>query len=449
MAGPWYVDSAAGGTADGLSWTNACTTIANVLAKAVAAGDTIYVRNTHSESTVGSVTWTFPGTDASPNQVICASNAHGPPLSGDLSPASGSTTPGGGAVATTTGTSSLTINGRVKIRGLTMNVGTGAGAGSYFSDRCQLELCVVNIVNTASSSIIGPGNGDVNQLDWLNTQVSFGAAGQQIFLNGMGFFRWRGIGSTVGAGAALPTTLISLGNTRGGVAVLEGIDLSALGSGKTIWGTPGNDGFWAQMVGCRLGASVTVSSAAGSPWNGTVDVIDCDSGATNYRTERYGFQATLTTETTDVRSGGASDGTTPFARKVVTNGNANAVFPFECIDIIQWVGSGLGSSKTASIAIMSNATLTNADIWPEVYYFGNASYPLQSIASGGLADPLASASNWATDGVSSWTTTGVSGPIQQTLSVSFTPQLAGYVRIRIKVAKASQTLRYDPQASIA
>jgi hypothetical protein len=93
---------------------------------------------------------------------------------------------------------------------------------------------------------------------------------------------------------------------------------------------------------------------------------------------------------------------------------------------------------------MSNATLTNADVWPEVEYLGSSGSPLGFVASGGLADPLATPAYWALDATSVWVTTGVSGPVQQTLSVAFTPQLVGYVRVRIKVAKASQTLRIDP-----
>ena len=453
MAGPWYVDSAAVGTGTGLSWTNACTKIATVLGKAVAAGDSIYVRNTHSETTAATVTWTFPGTTTSPNKVICADNTNSPPLSSDLSPASGSTTPGGGAVAAVTGASNLIIQGEVYIRGLTMNLGSGSSSALFQTGpsgtAIKLSLCKVTFLttdatgNSGVNTIGGGGNGAV---DFENCLWTWGSTNQYFNMIGVGSVRFYGVGGAT-AGSVPASLFKNASSGAGAVLTVEDMDLSASGSGKTLI-TQGNGSPTVMLHNCKLGASVTVASGSAVPLSQRVDVINCDSGATNYRNERYDYAGTLTTDTVDIRSGGASDGTTPIAHKVITTANANSTFPFECFDILEWWGTGIGSSHTISIPIMSNATLTNANIWPEVEYLGSASFPQGSVASGGLADPLATPANWATDSVSSWTTTGVSGPVKQTLSVSFTPQQAGPIRVRIKVAVASQTLRIDPLLQI-
>jgi hypothetical protein len=105
-----------------------------------------------------------------------------------------------------------------------------------------------------------------------------------------------------------------------------------------------------------------------------------------------------------------------------------------------------GSPVTVSIPVLSNAALTNADIWPEVDYLGSSGVPISTLASGRVANLLSStsATAWPTDGTSNWTTTGIVGPVQQILSVTFTPQIAGFVRVKVKVAKPSQTVRIDP-----
>lgn len=66
-----FVDSASVGALSPYStWATAATTLAAAIPPAV-AGDTIYVANTHSESTAADVFYTLPGTAASPNRILC------------------------------------------------------------------------------------------------------------------------------------------------------------------------------------------------------------------------------------------------------------------------------------------------------------------------------------------------------------------------------------------
>lgn len=196
-------------------------------------------------------------------------------------------------------------------------------------------------------------------------------------------------------------------------------------------------------MNCRFGAGMAVASTPTYRGGTKTFVSISDSANTTYRQEIYDYTGTLTTDTTDIRAGGASDGTTPIAWKVATTAGPTWWDPFECFEIVKWCAV-TGSPITVSIPILSNASLTNAQIWPEVSYLGNSTCPIASLASGGTANILAAGTAWPGDSVSSWTTTGVSGPVKQTISATFTPQQVGYVRVKVKVAAPSLTVRIDP-----
>src|SRR5574337_133435 len=81
MAGPYYVDSAAGGTGSGANWTNAFT-LTTGAAAVDAAGDTIYIASGSAESVSGAQTYNWAGTTASPTKIYSAdktSNGGGVP----------------------------------------------------------------------------------------------------------------------------------------------------------------------------------------------------------------------------------------------------------------------------------------------------------------------------------------------------------------------------------
>jgi hypothetical protein len=93
--------------------------------------------------------------------------------------------------------------------------------------------------------------------------------------------------------------------------------------------------FYFAFVDCKLGSSVTIGQA-GIPESGIIDVVNCDSGAVNYRNERWTYAGGKTTETTIVRTGGASDGTTTVAGKIVTSANVSWAMPFSDNQIAIW-----------------------------------------------------------------------------------------------------------------
>jgi hypothetical protein len=175
-----------------------------------------------------------------------------------------------------------------------------------------------------------------------------------------------------------------------------------------------------------------------------VDVINCDSGGTNYRNERYRYEGTLTTETIIVRSGGASDGATPVSHKIVTSANSKWPQPFESFPLAIW-NDTVGSAVTATVYGIwgGGAVPNNDDIWIEAEYLGSSSSPQGSLVSSGKVNGLASGSAAASD-ASSWggSTTAFK------MSVTFTPQQKGLIYITVKAAKASSTFYIDTKPEI-
>lgn len=439
-----YVYSGAAGGGTGADWANAHTTLTAAIT-AASAGDIYYVAHDHAESTAGAVTLTFKGTITTPDRVLCVNRAGTvPPVAADLR-----TT----ATVTTTGANAITVRGFVYGYGIIFNCGTGASAASFnFANTAAAnetwEACAFNLVTSASSSLINCGglsSGVSTRINLVNSTVSFGATGQLIQLNGILQISGKP-GSVFVTGATIPTTLFGPG-VSGSNLFISGMDLSASASGKTLFGASMAVGQPVLTQNCKLDSAVTISATPGSTADGGVDLIGCHSTTNAARNERYRYTGTLTTETTIVRTSGASDGTTSYSWKVVTTANAKRDFPFECFEGVLW--NTTLSAQTLTIPIITdNVTLTDAEIWLEVEYLGSAATPVTTLITDANATVLTTAAN-QTSSSSTWTTTGLTTPLKQELAVTFTPAMVGPIRWRVKVAKASTTVYIDPKPVIS
>jgi hypothetical protein len=409
------------------------------------AGNTFYVANNHAETQSTANTLAFPGTSASPNFTYCVDRAGSlPPVSADLK-----TT---GSV-TTTGNSNLSITtGIVYIYGITFNAGTGVVAAtlsiaSGFNSSVKLENCALNKAGTTGTSTAINLNNNVGQVILINTTMQFGAVTDSVNPS-RGVVVWENTPSAI-QGATLPTSLFNGGGSGGSAPdfFIRGIDLSAL-SGKTLVSTvPSSLRFVFQD--CKLPASVTVSGTPTVNVGGRVDAIRCDSGATNYRDERYNYQGTQTVETTIIRTGGATDGTTPISWKLVSTANSKWVYPFEAQPIVIW-----NERTTAITTLTIYGTTTgggvpnNDDIWVEVEYLGSSLTPQGSFITTTKADNLAASvtTNNSAD-ASVWGGGGAGNGFKMVVP-SFTPGMKGPFNIIIHVAKATSTYYIDPKPVI-
>jgi hypothetical protein len=301
-----------------------------------------------------------------------------------------------------------------------LSLGANASAQVY-------EACAIRSGATSNPFINVTGASVNNQVTFINTTVQFAAAAA--FLScGQGFFTWKNTASAI-TGATLPTTLFKVNVNRSCIALIEGVDLSALGSGKTL---VSGEATPQQFVfkDCRLGASVTVSGTPTAPSSMRTDLIRGDSSGTNYRTERYRYEGTQTAETTIVRTGGASDGTTSLTWNLTTTANSKWAVPFEAIPISIWNDS---TSAITTLTIYGTTTgggvPNDDDIWIDVEYLGAAGNPQGSFKTSTKADTLAAAAatNNSADG-STWGGSGAGNGFK-IVCPSFTPAQKGPINI--------------------
>jgi len=420
------------------TWTAPFDRLATAFSQTAVAGDTIFVGDNHAETQSTAMTITAPGTNASPNFIYCMDHtaAIPPGTSNLLTSATITDTVSAGNQITVLGSAyywgiTFVANGS-STTGTTVWVGGTNGCWQRF-ESCALQHTASN---TSNMQI-----GHVNltaRVDLVNTTLQFGTTGD--ILVASGYVTWRNTASAI-TGSTFPTTFLEGIGSSGGMFVMEGVDLSALGSGKTITASNATGGSMpTYLIDCKINASVTIAATPSNVWSSRVDAIRCDSGATNYHQRRYWYEGTLQEETTIVRTGGATDGTTPISWKIVTTANSKWVMPFEAFPISIW-NSRTSASLTVTVYGIwgGGAVPNNDDIWFVVEYLGSTGAPLASFATTTKSNNLATGTALASD-----TSTWGGSTTKFKMAVTFTPQLTGYLRVYVKAAKASSTFYIDP-----
>lgn len=430
-----YVKHTGSNTAPYDTWAKAATTLATA-AGACAAGDNIYVSSTHSESTAGAITYNWPGTVTSPNYVVCVNDGAAPP-----------TAVATGGTITTTGNSTITLASTgdyVYIEGLTFVSGSAASGTASIQVQGAINTtknCTFNVSTTGTGSRI------VFSALWgrhTNLSIKFGAAGQGINTGADS----NGVvtGGSLLSGGTSPTALVVA--FGGGSLLIEDFDLSNASSSINIASAVGDSARFV-MRNSKLPASWSGSLHSGTPGIGAkYEMFNCDSGDTNYRYRCAGQFGTIQEETTLVRTSGASDGTTTFSWKIVTNANAeNPTLTVDTPERVRWNDTTSAITLTVEILRDSATNLKDDEVWIEASYLGTSGVPLGTFVSDTKADILATAAD-QTASSATWTTTGMSNPNKQKLSVTFTPQEKGYIHYKVRAAKASATIYVDPMATV-
>lgn len=448
MASPYYVRSGAAGTGDGSSWANAYTTLTLALASGKVAGDVFYISEDHSESSATTLTFTQPGTGASPCKFICVNHSGSvPPVSADLrATAQIATTGNVGINITSSGSGGASV-----WYGIIFAAGNSTGSpnigipSSTSNGSHKFIGCTIKIVSTGASATLSVGSASAATGDYVefeNTAVSFAAVGQSFIINSA--FRWRNTASALLG--TIPTTLFIFSAARGGSLDISDVDLSAAGSGKTLVG--GNLGgatcIQNRFVDCKLNASVTLTTVALGLGTINTDFIRCGSTGVNYKLHRDRYTGTLDDETTITRVGGASDGTTTFAWKLATTANCSFNLPFEALPTAIWCDVTTSSTVTVYGTINSGTLPNNDEIFIDIEYLGDANSPLGTIVTTAKADLIAVAAAVSSDS-STWNGGGSgAGWSPFKLSKTFTPAQKGPISVSVRAGKASTTYYIDP-----
>lgn len=425
--GSIYVRSSDGSDADnGSSWALAKATLSGAAA-IDAAGDSIYLASTHSESP-SSVNAAFAGTAVAPVRIWSVSDSAAPPT----------TLTAGAAVLATGG--GITITGCVDVRGLTMETGYGAdiALGPNGGDVQTLTDCTLRLVNSGGSGrILVNGVSSAGDVLWRRVAIRLGAALHSIALQG-GRFRW--VGGSVIAGSVTPTSngLLSVGVTSSRAAppaLVAGVDLSGFAAGLALAALqlPG----LVQFIGCKLPSGWIGPLYYGTRVPGArVEMFACDDGASVLRDQVAEPAGDLYTETT-IKPAGVTK-----TWRMVSAANA---LTFDALPIKIPLAAG---THTIEIDVLTDGvTLTDADAWLEVQYAGSSANTLYSIASDAPSNPLSPSAQASSS--TSWTTTGIAAPVKQKLGVTITVGQDCVAVATVRVARASATVFVSPVPTVS
>lgn len=374
----YYVRSAAAGAGTGADWANAFTTLAAAFS-GKAAGDVFFVADDHAETQASALALAAPGSTVNPCYIYCVDRAGSvPPVSADLR-----TT----ATISTTGTNSISFSGfavSVYYYGITFQSGTGAGATTFSigAGHTTFKNCQFSKLSTGASQQAFNMFGQNTVLD--GTTLRFGAAGDRIRAGGK--TTWINTSAAL-VGAVVPTVLIDGTIAANTVFNMDCVDLSALGSGKTIVTAIASQAL-VTLKDCKLGASVVVASTPNDRLTQIVVSRSSSTGA-NYVEQLYAYEGTQVDETAIIRTGGASDGTTGKSRKITTTANAKWAFPFSTTPLAMWGDSTAAQTATLEGIWNAAALPNNDDIWLDLEYLSDAASGMGSFAAGTKADGLA------------------------------------------------------------
>lgn len=425
---------------NGSTWALAKATLTGAAA-IDAAGDTIWVSQAHNESTAAAVTIALAGTLDQPVRVICVNDGADPP-----------TAVADTAVVATTGNSNISLTGACYVYGIDFRVASGTNNATFSgsaSNAQTYERCKFKLVGTGASGRINFGNTGSNaaHIRLLECEASLANTGQGFAVGAS----WLDIyGGRMLSGTAVATGLFKFPNGgRPGYLFVDGFDMTDAGAAMNLVTPNSSSQILAKFRSCRLPASWS-----GSPVNGTlthgsrVELWNCDSADTNYRLWIETAAGSIR-ESAAVYVSGWSGSDTAHSHVFTANSSAN-----EALNVL--IGPDLfagnatvGSSVTATVEIVTDGvTLTDAECWLEVMVMSTSGNPLGTWTSDHRASMVATAAN-QTSSSQGWTTTGLTSPVKQKLSVSFTPQEAGYVIGRVYLAKASTTVYVDPELRLS
>jgi hypothetical protein len=438
---PIYVRSTDGSDSDdGSTWALAKASLAGAAAIDSTTDNVIYVSQAHAESQSADISLAWAGTKASPTYVVCVNDGAAPPTAVAAT----------GSVLTTGNIALNNTSNYAYFSGLIFTAGSGQSLTRALRTGISQS---VTVVEGCKLRLATTGNGQIETASstnsvtkWLNTTLRFASTGQSIQIPAAGCdLLWSGGG--IESGGSIPNTLFTTLSASSDLLV-EGCDFTLLNGSQTLFSSASQN-IRAVLRNVKFGASWTGALHNSTPGaNSRFALYNYTVGSNKFGMLIAAHYGTLQSETTIVRTGGASDGDAGLSWKMVSN--ADAEYPYATLntdEIVRW-NETTGSSVTVTVEVITdNVTLTDAQCWLEVQYLSETGTLLGAFGSDAKADILATAANQTTSS-ETWTTTGLTTPVKQKLSVSFTPQQKGFIHATVKLARASTTVYVCPKLEV-
>jgi hypothetical protein len=394
-----------------------------------AAGDTVYIDDGHNESVLfgASIGYGIKGftTKNNPIKIICVDKA--------------TDTLSVGAVIHDEQTSATFLT-------IFSNYGYSYGV-QYKSDTTIqvtghwiIETSAGNkIISIANSKYFGTPTGYQPSVV-LKGDIEF--EGASAALVAAGPFLWKGGTLIASAGATLLITSAASYTTP---FEIRDVDLSAMGN-NTIFNCAATAPYFSiTLKRCKMPATFTALAGTLQGYDSSkVRLHHCSSANKSYDFYEESYCGSSQDEVTLVRTGGASDGTTPISIKMVSSANTKEqIIWLEGPSINSWTDATVSTTFTIEVLHDSATALQDDDIWMELEYPANNTDGLGAVASSRCA--ILGTPADIPDSSETWTTTGLTNPNTRKLTVTVTPGKKGPITARVYLAKASTTCYIDPK----
>jgi len=428
-----HLKSGAGAVSPFVDWTNAATTLAAAIA-AMTAGDTLAVSSAHAEATAG-ISLTVPGSATSISKI----------LGGTQGASSGLTAMATGGVIESTNTS-FAVNGSFYASNITWRASStstvlpafaGVSGDIQYHNAFRYE---VTGGAAASGVKFGAGTSGAGTLATSKDGVfKFSNATQRINIDHCVVMQ----GCSFDTGGTAPSGIFKLsGSTRSSRLLCDDFDASFCTSAMDVVTSIGQGAAFARFRRMKMPATWTgnLVTTGQIKAGDRFELIDYSVGATKYKLLIADFAGVIKDEST-VK---VTANTRSF--KAVSASGCGRINPLRSHEY--FVSLASGSAQTVSLDILTdNITLTDAEAWLEVDYFAGST-SIGTTATDAVADALAAPANQTTSSAT-WTTTGITTPVKQSLSVTVTPGAADYAIVRAVFAKPSTTVYLDDRLTVA
>lgn len=353
------------------------------------SGERIFISSDHSETQTTSTTYgaTGGGTTNTISPILSVNRAGSvPPVAADLLPGATCTISGGSSVPT------LETVFPIYYYGITFINTGGAVSGVIFATNTRMnyfDTCQFYLNNTSAAQRLQSGT--MANTVFYNTTVRFGHIAQFFASTNIHEITWLNTPAAL-AGAIFPTTLFGIPSPQNVTTIIaRGVDLSAVTG--TLVANSNIASVKALFDSCRIAPGVTrYSGATALNTRDEVELFSCYDG-TNIINERYQPAGAVTTDfVVTLSSGGATDNVGVFSHRMVSSTfidkYCNMLTGF-CMDMNY---TTVGSSQTATVEIISSASLNNDDISLELEYPGTSGSSLASFVDNLPATVLTAAS---------------------------------------------------------
>ena len=293
--------------------------VAAVGLNVAAAGDTIFYSSDHAESqTAPSLSIATVGTATAPSRYLSVnrtSNSGSAPWPTTLT--AGASLSGSQSVGLTWGSGTVGY-----WYGVSVTIGSGGTGGSFTVASGTYDTC--SFIQAGSTS----GNGTLmdGAIILKNCTFSFAETGQSINIAASaGSFSWENTSGTAALAGTTPTALFNFNTAGARSVVVRGLDISAV-SGTVLSAAASNTIGSFKMINCKTNASATLFTSSNlqslTDTEMSFEAINCSNG-TNYTHYWMKRSGTVATNTTYVRSSGATDGTQAVSHALTTPNPGN------------------------------------------------------------------------------------------------------------------------------